>query len=71
MPLRPFLPSQRANQRTERFILALIILNAITLGLETSSWVMDRIGPVLLAGGAMLIAKGVMQDKWLWVVLGG
>jgi len=32
---------------TERFILVLIIVNAITLGLETSPWVMARFGPVL------------------------
>jgi len=36
------------SPRTERFILALIIFNAITLGLETSPWVMARVGPVLL-----------------------
>ena len=35
------------SPRTERFILALIILNAITLGLETSPWVMERFGSVL------------------------
>jgi len=35
------------SPRTERFILALIILNAITLGLETSPWVMARFGSVL------------------------
>jgi voltage-gated sodium channel len=35
------------SPRTERFILAIIILNAITLGLETSPWVVARIGPAL------------------------
>ena len=35
------------SPRTERFILVLIIINAITLGLETSPWVMARAGPVL------------------------
>lgn len=36
------------SPRTERFILALIIFNAITLGLETSPWIMARFGSVLL-----------------------
>ena len=35
------------SPRTERFILGLIIVNAITLGLETSPWVMARIGGAL------------------------
>lgn len=35
------------SPRTERVILALIIVNAITLGLETSPWVMARFGTVL------------------------
>jgi voltage-gated sodium channel len=31
----------------ERFILALIVINAITLGLETSPWAMERFGTLL------------------------
>jgi voltage-gated sodium channel len=34
---------------TERAILALVIVNAVTLGLETSPAVMERFGPALLA----------------------
>ena len=49
------------SPRTERFILALIILNAITLGLETSSWVMDRIGPVLLVLDEVVLAIFVVE----------
>ncbi len=49
------------SPRTERFILALIILNAITLGLETSSWVMDRIGPVLLVLDKVVLAIFVVE----------
>ena len=49
------------SPRTERFILALIILNAITLGLETSSWVMDRIGPVLLVLDKIVLAIFVVE----------
>ena len=40
---------------TERFITALIVLNAITLGLETSETAMDRIGPLLLAFDTFVI----------------
>lgn len=32
-----------------RFIIAVILLNAVTLGLETSTAVMDRAGPLLIA----------------------
>ncbi|MBL0947713.1 MAG: ion transporter [Brevundimonas sp.] len=49
------------SPRTERFILVLIILNAITLGLETSSWVMDRIGPVLLVLDRIVLAVFVIE----------
>ena len=35
------------DPRTERFVIALIVLNAVTLGLETSPTVMARIGPAL------------------------
>jgi voltage-gated sodium channel len=44
------------SPRTERFITALIVLNAITLGLETSQTAMDRIGPLLLAFDTFVIA---------------
>ncbi|MDP3399861.1 MAG: ion transporter, partial [Brevundimonas sp.] len=49
------------SPRTERFILALIILNAITLGLETSAWVMDRIGPLLLVLDKVVLAVFVVE----------
>jgi voltage-gated sodium channel len=32
------------DKRTERFIMALIVLNAVTLGLETSATAMARFG---------------------------
>lgn len=35
------------NPMWERVITALIVVNAVTLGLETSAWVMARFGPVL------------------------
>ena len=49
------------SPRTERFILALIIVNAITLGLETSPWVMDRIGPMLLVLDKVVLAIFVIE----------
>ncbi|MDP3404343.1 MAG: ion transporter [Brevundimonas sp.] len=49
------------SPRTERFILALIILNAITLGLETSPWVMARIGSVLQVLDSVVLAVFVVE----------
>ena len=49
------------SPRTERFILALIIVNAITLGLETSPWVMARIGPALLVLDKVVLAIFVVE----------
>ena len=42
-----FLSRLLAHPRTERFILALILLNAVTLGLETDASVMARYGDLL------------------------
>ncbi len=66
------------HPRFEHFIVALIVLNAITLGLETSPWWMDRFGAVLTVIDkailgifvaevtARLIAdfKGFWRDPW-------
>jgi voltage-gated sodium channel len=41
---------------TERFIVALIVLNAITLGLETSATAMARYGPILIVIDRVVIA---------------
>ena len=49
------------SARTERFITALILLNAVTLGLETSEAVMDRIGPLLLAFDRFVIGVFVIE----------
>ncbi len=46
---------------TERFITALILLNAVTLGLETVPAVMDRIGPLLLAFDRFVIVVFVVE----------
>ncbi len=64
--------------RFERIILALIALNAITLGLETSPWAMQRFGTVLnildrlilaafvveIAGRLLIDFRGFWRDPW-------
>jgi voltage-gated sodium channel len=49
------------NPVTDRFIMALIVLNAITLGVETSQTVMDRWGSLLNAIDRVVIAVFVIE----------
>jgi voltage-gated sodium channel len=49
------------DPRTERFIMALIFLNAVTLGLETSSSVTERWGTVLHRLDQIIIAVFVAE----------
>jgi hypothetical protein len=42
---------------TERVIFALILVNAVTLGLETSTTAMERYGPLLTAIDRLIIAR--------------
>ena len=49
------------SPRTERLILALIIVNAITLGLETSPWVMARFGAGLVWLDKAILAVFVIE----------
>ncbi|MCJ7788017.1 MAG: ion transporter [Methyloceanibacter sp.] len=49
------------DPRTERFIMALIILTAVTLGLETSQSVMASFGPVLVTIDRIIIAIFVAE----------
>ncbi len=49
------------NPRFERIIIVLIVVNAITLGLETSPWWMERFGPVLIALDKMILAVFVAE----------
>jgi voltage-gated sodium channel len=67
-----------SDARFERFIIAVIVVNAITLGLETSPWWMERFGPLLTfidraclaifvaEIGARLAAnfRGFWRDPW-------
>lgn len=49
------------NPRFEQVILVLIVLNAITLGMETSPWLMARIGPLLTAVDTAILAVFVAE----------
>lgn len=50
-----------ADKRTQRFILALIIFNAITLGLETVPSAMAAFGPALVAIDKAVLAIFVLE----------
>ncbi len=43
------------DERTEYFIIAIILLNAAVLGLETSSSIMERFGPLLMVLDALCL----------------
>jgi len=49
------------DQRFERFIVTLIVINAITLGLETSPTVMERAGGLLHAIDQIILAVFVVE----------
>jgi len=49
------------TQRVQYFILALIVINAAILGLETSRAVMDAVGPLLLALDKAILAVFVAE----------
>lgn len=48
MTLRARLSDQLDSSRTQNFIIAVIVLNAITLGMETSKTLMDTIGGLII-----------------------
>ncbi|NRA98392.1 MAG: ion transporter [Rhodobacteraceae bacterium] len=49
------------DPRFERWIIALIILNGITLGLETSPWMMERFGSFLMLLDRTILAVFVVE----------
>jgi voltage-gated sodium channel len=49
------------DPRTERFIVALIVIKAVTLGLETSHSAMARYGPLLNTIDRLIIAIFVIE----------
>lgn len=50
-----------SSRRWEQFIITVIIVNAITLGLETSPEVMAAIGPALMALDSIILALFVVE----------
>lgn len=50
-----------ADRRTDRLITALILVNAVTLGLETSATVMDAAGPLLLTLDRVILGVFVAE----------
>jgi voltage-gated sodium channel len=56
-----FLARILADSRTEKLIIALILINAVTLGLETSPALMAAIGPVLHVIDKSLLAVFVLE----------
>lgn len=56
-----FLKSTLVSAKFERVIIALIILNAITLGLETSETMVEAIGPALYAIDRTLLIVFVLE----------
>jgi voltage-gated sodium channel len=49
------------DPRTDRFVMGLIVLNAITLGIETSHAAMDRFGPILNTIDRVVLAVFVVE----------
>jgi voltage-gated sodium channel len=49
------------SARVQRFIVALIVINAVTLGLETSGAVMERIGPLLIRLDQAILTVFVLE----------
>jgi len=55
----------------QRLIIALIVLNAITLGLETSASVTDALGPLLRLADRLVLAVFVLEIAIKLVAFGG
>lgn len=61
MSVTKWLQTILENPRTEWFITALIVVNAITLGLETSQTAMAAAGPVLIALDHLILSVFVVE----------
>jgi voltage-gated sodium channel len=59
--LREWLRKIVQDPRTDRFIMALIVVNAVTFGIETSQAAMDRFGPILNAIDRVVLAVFVVE----------
>ncbi len=56
-----------SDPRFERAIVILIVINAITLGLETSEAVMERFGPLLVAIDRTILCLFVLEIALRWI----
>jgi voltage-gated sodium channel len=54
----------------ERFIIGVILFNAVTLGLETVPWAMDRLGPILLTLDRLALTIFVVEISLKLVAMG-
>jgi voltage-gated sodium channel len=70
-PLLDWLRKKIEDPRTERYIMVLIILNAVTLGLETSDSIMARYGTILSAIDRAIIAIFVVEILARFIVQRG
>jgi voltage-gated sodium channel len=59
--LRAWLQRIVDDPRTDRFIMALIVLNAVTLGIETSETAINRFGPFLATLDRLVLAIFVAE----------
>ena len=59
--LRQTLGAWVENPRVQNLIIALIVLNAIILGMETSPAIMERIGPLLLTLDGIILGVFVVE----------
>ncbi|HEX2019925.1 MAG TPA: ion transporter [Aurantimonas sp.] len=59
--MRAHLRNLLGTRRWEYFIVAVILLNAVTLGLETDPWVMSVAGPFLLALDSLILGIFVVE----------
>ncbi len=59
--LRQTLGSWVENPRVQNVIIALIILNAVILGMETSPAIMERIGPLLITLDSLILGVFVVE----------
>lgn len=71
VPVRAQLGAWIESARVQRAIVVLILINAVTLGLETSATVMARIGPLLTALDRVILAVFVLEIAgklyaWRW-----
>ena len=64
--LRTWVESPLVN----RFIITLILINAVTLGLETSSGIMSHYGAMILAIDRVILAIFVLEISLRWIARG-